>query len=177
MNNNIYMGLAVMGSQKNNLQAEKNKLQDKIDNIEKQKNAQIADLNTQMDILNKKMLDIDTKMNKSKVLAQKEDENEAKAKALSQKEDDKALAQAKGGEVKAPTQLRLPVQEEDAPVSGGDASITTGSLDASSQTSGKGGAKPGWKFYDKIGKIEKRKKDSIREYFESVWDSYLVDKY
>lgn len=175
MNNNLYMGLAVMGSQKNHLQDEKNKLQEKIADLEKQKNDQISKIQAQVDMLDKKMLELDKKMNKSKVLAQKQDAQEAKDK-------EQATAQLnKTGEVKAnPNKLTLPVQEEDvAPaIGGGDASTTTASLDASSGASGSGSAKPGWKFYDKIGKVEKRKtpKKKLREFIENVWDSYIVDK-
>lgn len=163
MENNVYMGLAVMGSQKNHLQDEKNKLQEKIANIEKQKNAQILDIQQEVDAIDKQMLELDKKMNKSKLVAQKQDEKIAKEKEVAQ-----------GGDVKAnPTKLTLPVQED--AVAGGDAATTVASLDASSQNSG--GAKPGWKFYDKIGSTKKRASTNkkVNEFMDHVWDSYVVE--
>ena len=158
------------------MQEHLNKLEEKIAGIEKQKNDQISKIQIEIDAIDKKMLELDKKMNKSKILAQKQDEQAAKEKEL-------ADAQLKKtGEVKAnPNKLTLPVQEEDAPapapVAGGDAATTTGSLDASSKSSGSGSYKPSWKFYDKIGNVTKRKpKDSMREFVETVWDSYLVEE-
>jgi hypothetical protein len=172
MDNNVYMGLAVMGSQKNHLQEEKNKLEDQIANIEEQKNAQISKIQLEVDDLDKQMLELDKKMNKAKLIAQKQDEKTAKEKevAQAQKQDT--------GEVKAnPTKLTLPVEEDGAvgAVGGGDGAINTGSLDASSQATGGGSAKPGWKFYNKIGADKKRElpKKKINEFMDHVWDSYI----
>jgi len=177
MDNNVYMKLAVMGSEKNRLQDEKDKLDAEIANIEKQRDAQISDIQAEVDTLDKKMLELDKKMEKSKIIAQQQDEKIAKQKELAQpKQQDKTQPkQQDTGEVKAsPTQLRLPVQEDGA-VGGGDAATTAGSLDASSQATGDGSAKPGWKFYNKIGSEKKREhpKKKINEFMSHVWDSYI----
>jgi len=169
MDNNVYMGLAVMGSQKNHLQEEKNKLEDQIANIEEQKNAQISKIQLEVDDLDKQMLELDKKMNKAKLIAQKQDEKTAKEKEVAQAKTQETV------EVKAnPTKLTLPV-EEDGAVGGGDAATTVGSLDASSQATGDGSAKPGWKFYNKIGADKKRElpKKKINEFMSHVWDSYI----
>ena len=169
MDNNVYMGLAVMGSQKNHLQDEKNKFEEQIANIEEQKNAQISKIQLEVDDLDKQMLELDKKMNKSKLIAQKQDEKISKEKEVAQAKNQET------GEVKAnPTKLTLPV-EEDGAVGGGDGAINTGSLDASSQATGDGSAKPGWKFYNKIGADKKRElpKKKINEFMSHVWDSYI----
>lgn len=65
-----------------------------------------------------------------------------------------------------------PVEEE------ADAAITTGALDASSQSSG--GDYGGWRYYSRIGDTEKRpkmkkvkKKKNIYNYMEHVWDNSI----
>ena len=177
MDNNVYMKLAVMGSEKNRLQAEKDKLEAEISNIEKQRDGQISEIQDDADDLDKKMLELDKKMEKAKIIAQQQDDKIAKQKELAQpKQQDTAQQKQKPtGEVKAsPTQLRLPVQEDGA-VGGGDAATTVGSLDASSQATGDGSAKPGWKFYNKMGAEKKREhpKKKINEFMDHVWDSYI----
>ncbi len=163
MNENEYMKLAVLGSKKTKFQEDKAKLEEEIAQIEKQKNAQIADIQKQVDVLNKSILNVDKEMNKSKVVVQKQDEQIAKEKELAQEKQ-------KGNNMPQP--LKLPVEED----MGGDAATTTASMDASSQVSGDG-AKPGWKHYNKIGSVKKRTpKTTIKEFIEHVWDSYVVEK-
>jgi len=57
------------------------------------------------------------------------------------------------------------VVEEDA-----DASITTGSLDASSDGNG---AVPSWRFYSKVGEIQRRSPTKKKKKKKRVYESYI----
>lgn len=73
-------------------------------------------------------------------------------------------------------------QPLDAPVEESDAATTTGSLDASSQSSG--GDYGGWRHYSKVGEVQRRakpecdtkkkkkcKKKNVYDFMDHVWDS------
>jgi len=175
--NNIYISLAVLSSKRNILQKKKNKIDQDIENIETQKNNELSKIQKQVDDIDKQLLDIDVKINKQRVIAQKQEQQSVKDKST---EEDQLKDT---GEVKAnPNKLALPdgspfKEEAAVPAIGSDAATTTASLDASSQSIG--GAKPGWKFYNKMGSIQKRhqhdKVEKVHEFVEHIWDSYIVE--
>lgn len=125
--------------------ARKNTIQDQIN---KQKE-QVAKIQDSIGVLEERILKIDKDINKIRIQNQRKEKMQANKSFI----DDASV-------------------EEDAPVIGGDASTTTASLDASSQSLGAGSYKPGWKFYDKIVDVKRHKKlKKIQEYVSSVIDT------
>ena len=105
------------------------------------KQEQIASIEEVIMRLQEQVTDIDEDITKINIRAAKEAENNAEADAPEE------------------------VQEEVEEVEESDAATTTGSLDASSSSSGgpSGWKGSGWKFYDKVGPIQKRKRCSDKD--------------
>jgi len=124
----------------------KNSIQDQVNKQQQE----IANIQDKIDANQAQILKIDKDVNKLRVIAQRQEE-------LKSKENDN------------PVEIQPKVEE--APVAGGDASTTTGSLDSTSTATGDGSAKPGWKFYNKMTTTDKDKIQKVRDYVSRFTES------
>ena len=88
--------------------------------------------------------------------------------ATRQKQDD---VKANSSEDNAQKPLGDTQTLEDAPAGGGDAAISTASLDSASTATGNGSSKPGWKFYNKMTTTDKDKIKKVRDYVSRFTES------
>jgi hypothetical protein len=147
---NTELKIAYALSRKNSIQDQVNKQQQ-----------DIAGIQDKIDENQAKMLKIDKDVNKLRVIAQRQDE--LKAKQAGDVDKTTTTGQHAG---LASTSPAL----EDAPA-GGDAAISTGSLDSASTATGAGSAKPGWKFYNKMTTTDKDKIKKVRDYVSRFTES------